>query len=104
MEVYNSYFKRCFSNVRNSINFCLKNRLDLLQKDYKMRLALVNNLINCLSTVQIGITLISILTGIYSDKITTNVQKFYWSFTVLKPYSVNIAVALVVLILTFFAI
>jgi putative hemolysin len=85
-----------------------KNRLESSakkgHKNAKVALALVNNPNKLLSTVQIGITLISILTGIYSgDKITTNVQNFIETFTVLKPYSANIAVALVVLILTFFS-
>jgi putative hemolysin len=54
--------------------------------------------------VQIGITLIGILTGIYSgDKITNDVQGFVASFTLLKPYSESIGVGIVVIILTFFS-
>jgi len=57
-----------------------------------------------LSTVQIGITLIGILTGIYSgDKITTDVQNFVASFEALKPYANSIAVGIVVVTLTFFS-
>ena len=74
------------------------------QKNAKVALELVNAPNKLLSTVQIGITLISILTGIYSgDKITTNVQIFIESFAVLKPYAHSVAVGIVVVILTFFS-
>ena len=57
-----------------------------------------------LSTVQIGITLIGILTGIYSgDKITTDVANFILGFEILKPFANSIAVGIVVVILTFFS-
>jgi len=57
-----------------------------------------------LSTVQIGITLIGILTGIFSgDKITTDVRLFVEGFAMLKPYADTIAVGIVVVVLTFFS-
>jgi putative hemolysin len=74
------------------------------QKNARVALDLVNSPNKLLSTVQIGITLISILTGIYSgDKITTNVQLFIEGFASLKPYAHSIAVGIVVVILTFFS-
>ena len=74
------------------------------QKNAKVALDLVNSPNKLLSTVQIGITLISILTGIYSgDKITTNVQLFVEGFKVLKPYAHSISVGIVVVVLTFFS-
>jgi len=58
-----------------------------------------------LSTVQIGITLIGILTGIYSgDKITGDLDRFVSQVSFLAPYSDTISVALVVIILTYFSI
>jgi len=55
-----------------------------------------------ISTVQIGITLIGILTGIFSgDTITTDVQLFVEGFASLKPFANSIAVGIVVLVLTF---
>ncbi len=70
----------------------------------KVALDLVNSPNKLLSTVQIGITLISILTGIYSgDKITTDVQNFIGTFGDLKVYAHSIAVGIVVVILTFFS-
>ncbi len=73
-------------------------------KKAKMALDLANSPNKFLSTVQIGITLIGILTGIYSgDKITKDVEVFIASFEILKPFSHSIAVGIVVLILTFFS-
>jgi putative hemolysin len=74
------------------------------QNNAKVALDLVNSPNKLLSTVQIGITLISILTGIYSgDKITADVQNYISSFAILKPYAHTIAVGVVVVILTFFS-
>jgi putative hemolysin len=73
-------------------------------KNAKVALDLANSPNKFLSTVQIGITLIGILTGIYSgDKITTDVRLFIEGFASLKPYADNIAVGIVVVILTFFS-
>jgi len=85
-----------------------KNRLETAakkgNKSAKIALDLANSPNKFLSTVQIGITLIGILTGIYSgDKITSDVQNFVQGFEVLKPYSPAIAVGLVVVVLTFFS-
>jgi len=67
-------------------------------------LDLANSPNKFLSTVQIGITLIGILTGIYSgDKVTDDVKIFVESFPALKPYADNISVGIVVVILTFFS-
>ena len=85
-----------------------KNRLETAakkgNKGAKIALDLLNAPNKLLSTVQIGITLISILTGIYSgDKITQNTQTFVEGFSALKPYAHSIAVGIVVVILTFFS-
>ena len=85
-----------------------KNRLENAAKkgnaSAKAALDLANSPNKFLSTVQIGITLIGILTGIFSgDKITTDVQTFYEGYVNLKPYAESLAVGTVVLILTFFS-
>lgn len=57
-----------------------------------------------LSTVQIGITLIGILTGIYSgEKLKTNTVEFLNGFESLKPYSSGLATAIIVVIITYFS-
>ncbi|MBY8962827.1 hemolysin family protein [Flavobacterium sp. D11R37] len=67
-------------------------------------LDLANSPNKFLSTVQIGITLIGILTGIYSgDKVTDDVEVFFMQYESLQPYAERIAVAVVVIILTFFS-
>jgi putative hemolysin len=85
-----------------------KNRLENAAKkgsaSAKTALDLANSPNKFLSTVQIGITLIGILTGIFSgDKITTDVQTFFEGFASLKPYADSIAVGVVVVVLTFFS-
>jgi putative hemolysin len=57
-----------------------------------------------LSTVQIGITTIGILTGIYSgEKIIDDVASFLVTIPALSTYSNGIATAIVVIIITFFS-
>ncbi|HSN47323.1 MAG TPA: hemolysin family protein [Flavobacterium sp.] len=85
-----------------------KNRLETAakkgNKNAQIALDLANAPNKFLSTVQIGITLIGILTGIYSgDKITHDVEAFILGFEVLKPFAPSIAVGIVVVILTFFS-
>ena len=85
-----------------------KNRLESAAKkgntSAKIALDLANSPNKFLSTVQIGITLIGILTGLYSgDKITDDVRLFLDGFKILQPYSHNLSVGIVVVILTFFS-
>lgn len=57
-----------------------------------------------LSTVQIGITLIGILTGLYSgEKIEDDFEAFLRRFELLAPYSETLSITLIVIILTFFS-
>ncbi|MFV7235014.1 hemolysin family protein [Flavobacterium sp. ZB4R12] len=85
-----------------------KNRLETAakkgNKSAKIALDLANSPNKFLSTVQIGITLIGILTGIYSgDKITKDVEAFIIGLEMIKPYAHSVAVGLVVVVLTFFS-
>jgi putative hemolysin len=57
-----------------------------------------------LSTVQIGITLIGILLGLYSgEKIEDDFESFLGRFELLAPYSETLSITLIVIILTFFS-
>ncbi|HVK46281.1 MAG TPA: hemolysin family protein [Pseudobacter sp.] len=68
-------------------------------------LELANNPNTFLSTVQIGITLIGILTGIFSgDTITVSLRQSIAEIDALKPYANTIAVAAVVVAVTFLSI
>lgn len=85
-----------------------KNRLETAakkgNKSAQAALDLANSPNKFLSTVQIGITLIGILTGIYSgDKVTDDVEAFILTIEPLAPYASNIAVGVVVVVLTFFS-
>ena len=85
-----------------------KNRLETAAKkgntSAKTALDLANSPNKFLSTVQIGITLIGILTGIYSGaKITTDVETFFASYELTFPYAHSLAVGVVVVVLTFFS-
>ena len=97
-----------FSMSEISLISARKSRLETAAKkgnnSAKVALELANSPNKFLSTVQIGITLIGILTGIFSgDKITTDVKIFIETFETLKPYSDSLSVGLVVVVLTFFS-
>ncbi|MCH5596563.1 hemolysin family protein [Niabella ginsengisoli] len=73
-------------------------------KKAKDALNLANHPDHFLSTVQIGITLIGILTGLYSgDKITGDIVAFVEKFPSLAPYSKGIATTVVVILITYFS-
>lgn len=83
-----------------------KSKLEAQAKkgDYKAQQAL--NLASSpnrfLSTVQIGITLIGILTGVFSGaNITEDIKSFINQYESLRPYSDPIAVSLVVIMITY---
>lgn len=71
-------------------------------KQAKAALELANSPNRFLSTVQIGITLIGILTGVYSgDKITSDLEATLGNVPFISPYKHSVAVGLVVLLITF---
>ncbi len=73
-------------------------------KAAKKSLELSRNPGKFLSTVQIGITLIGILTGIYSgQKIEDDLVNYINQFDLLRHYSDTIAVTIIVITLTFFS-
>ena len=85
-----------------------KNRLETAakkgNKSARIALDLANSPNKFLSAVQIGITLIGILTGIYSgNKITSDVETLVTGLQILRPYAHSIAVGIVVVVLTFFS-
>lgn len=70
--------------------------------DAKQALQLANHPETFLSTVQIGITLIGVLTGIYSgDSFKQPLQEWLAQFKVIEPYSSSIATTLIVIVLTY---
>jgi putative hemolysin len=70
--------------------------------DAKRAIDLANRPETFLSTVQIGITLIGVLTGIYSgDSFKVPLQHWLEKFEFIKPYSSSVATTLIVIILTY---
>ena len=83
-----------------------KSKLEIAAKNGDRRAQVALDLANSpnrfLSTVQIGITLIGILLGIFSgDKLTDDVQQYVTQITFLQPYAHSVAVVLVLLLLTY---
>ncbi len=73
-------------------------------KNAKEALELSNHPDTFLSTVQIGITLIGILTGIFSgENLKSDLVTFLNRFETLQPYSNGLATAIIVIILTYFS-
>lgn len=83
-----------------------RSRLETAAKNGDRRAQVALDLANSpnrfLSTVQIGITLIGILLGIFSgDKLTDDVQNYVAQVEFLRPYAHSVAVVLVLLLLTY---
>lgn len=71
----------------------------------KAALDLTTNPEKFLSTAQIGITLISIITGVYSgDKFGPQLEPYIAKIDILQPYAANISTSIVVIIVTFLSI
>ncbi|MBK8954576.1 MAG: HlyC/CorC family transporter [Saprospiraceae bacterium] len=68
-------------------------------------LALSDNPTRFLSTVQIGITLIGILLGVYSgENLTRDVAEFIAGIPVFQPYAYQISIGLIVILVTYLSI
>ena len=95
-----------FSMAEIALVSSRKTKLEIASKNGDKRataaLVLANSPGKFLSTVQIGITLISILTGIYSgDTFKGYLIPFFEKFETLAPYAESVAVFLITVVLTF---
>lgn len=82
----------------------LENQANKGDEKAKAALKLANNPDTFLSTVQIGITLIGILTGIYSgENIKTDVMAWLNTFPAIQPYSSVVATIIIVVTITYFS-
>ncbi|MBK9992661.1 MAG: hemolysin family protein [Saprospiraceae bacterium] len=71
----------------------------------KTAIELSENPTKFLSTVQIGITLIGILLGVFSgENLTHTVAEFLGQFSLLNPYAHQIAVGIIVILVTYLSI
>ncbi|MDQ3016983.1 MAG: hemolysin family protein [Bacteroidota bacterium] len=85
-----------------------KNRLNFSaqkgNRGAKIALELASNPSKLLSTVQIGITLVGLLTGIYSgEKITQDMEHRLLDIPLFEPYADTLSVVFVLIIITFFS-
>lgn len=71
-------------------------------KQAKEALKLANNPDKFISTTQIGLTLIGITEGIFSDNMKDDLVKFFQHISFLKPYSNAAATASIVIIIAYF--
>lgn len=98
-----------FSMAEMSLISSRKFKLEAAKKKGKIgaktALELADNPTKFLSTVQIGITLIGILLGIYSgEKLTQNTKEFFTKFTVLLPYVEELSIGVILIFITFLTI
>jgi putative hemolysin len=83
----------------------LEHMADRGDKKAKSALQLSQNPEIFLSAAQIGITLIAILTGVYSgERFSPYIQPFIEAVTFLKPYAKGISISIVVILVTFLSI
>jgi putative hemolysin len=74
-------------------------------KKSKIALDLIDNPEKFLSTAQIGITLVAILTGVYSgEQFTDDLKPYVAKFSLLQPYAATISKALIIILVTFLSI
>jgi putative hemolysin len=96
-----------FSMAEIALVSSRKTKLEIASKNGDKRAAAALSLAAAptkfLSTVQIGITLISILTGIYSgDNFKEPLRIIFESYPSLKPYALTLSTVSITVILTFF--
>ncbi|MBI5856743.1 MAG: HlyC/CorC family transporter [Sphingobacteriales bacterium] len=83
----------------------LEGQADRGDKKAKLALEMSNHPETFLSAVQIGITLISIITGVYSgEKFSKDLQPLVEKVTLFRPYAEAISTALIVIVVTFLSI
>jgi len=101
----NGIFSMSEMSLVSSRKFKLESARKKGSKGAKIALELSENPTKFLSTVQIGITLIGILLGVYSgEKLTNDVAGFFTKFEFTEPFSHNIAVGVIVVIVTYLTI
>lgn len=89
----------------SSRKFKLENFKKKGKKSAVSALELSDNPTKFLSTVQIGITLIGILLGVYSgENIADDVEKIFSNVVYLKPYSHTLATIIIVVLVTYLSI
>lgn len=105
LTLLNGIFSMSEMSLVSSRKFKLEAAKKKGNKGAGIALALSENPTKFLSTVQIGITLIGILLGVYSgENLTTGVEVYLSQFTLVQPYAHHIAVGSIVIFVTYLSI
>ncbi|MBK8699968.1 MAG: HlyC/CorC family transporter [Saprospiraceae bacterium] len=101
----NGLFSLAEMSLVSSRKFKLEGEIKKGNEQAKLALEMSQNPTKLLSTVQIGITIIGILLGIYSGQtFTEGLETILSEIAFLKPYANTIAVVIVVVIVTYISI
>jgi putative hemolysin len=101
----NGIFSMSEMSLISARKFKLESAKKKGSKGAKIAIELSENPTKFLSTIQIGITLIGILLGVYSgENLTRDVEGFLTRFELLTPYTHDIAVGIIVVSITYFSI
>ena len=105
LVLLNGVFAMSEMSLVSSRKFKLENAARKGSTAAKKAIELSENPTKFLSTVQIGITLIGILLGVYSgENLTNNFKQFLDHFEVIQPYSKPLATVGVVIFITYLSI
>ena len=105
LTLLNGIFSMSEMSLVSSRKFKLESEKKKGSRGAKTALELSENPTKFLSTVQIGITLIGILLGVYGgENLTVGVENVLASLEFLKPFAHNLAVGLTVLFITYLSI
>jgi putative hemolysin len=105
LVLLNGIFSMSEMSLVSSRKFKLENAKKKGSKGAKTALELSDNPTKFLSTVQIGITLIGILLGVYSgENLTNDVSNYLGQFDLIKDYAHNISTGLTVVFVTYLSI
>jgi putative hemolysin len=105
LVLLNGMFSMSEMSLVSSRKFKLENAKKKGISGAKTALELSENPTKFLSTVQIGITLIGILLGVYSgENLTKNLSDYLTQFEMIKPYAHNVATGIIVVFVTYLSI
>jgi putative hemolysin len=105
LTLLNGIFSMSEMSLVSSRKFKLESAKKKGSKGAKTALELADNPTKFLSTVQIGITLIGILLGVYGgENLTKELEQTLLEIQVIRPYAHNLAVGLIVLFITYLSI
>lgn len=105
LTLLNGIFSMSEMSLVSARKFKLEAEKKKGNKGAKTALDLSDNPTRFFSTVQIGITLIGILLGVYSgENLTKGVESFLAQFKLIEAYAHNIAVAAIVIFVTYISI